>query len=97
MKWHQALGLAPTGSATKDARASSRTTRAPRSTSSSTSAARSAYRRSRGSTTARDFDLAHQEYSGKKLEYFDQPNNERFMPFVIETSVGADRMTLAVL
>jgi len=45
-----------------------------------------------------DFDLSrHQEYSGKKLEYFDQPNNRRYIPFVIETSVGADRTTLAVL
>src|SRR5439155_16194249 len=32
-----------------------------------------------------DFDLTrHQEYSGKKLEYFDQPNNHRFVPFVVE-------------
>jgi glycyl-tRNA synthetase len=45
-----------------------------------------------------DFDLGrHQEYSGKKLEYFDQPANRRYVPFVIETSVGADRTTLAVL
>jgi glycyl-tRNA synthetase len=45
-----------------------------------------------------DFDLArHQEFSSKKLEYFDQPNNKRFLPYVIETSVGADRSTLAAL
>ncbi|MFL5581230.1 MAG: glycine--tRNA ligase, partial [Gemmatimonadaceae bacterium] len=45
-----------------------------------------------------DFDLGrHQEYSGKKLEYFDQPNNRRFVPYVIETSVGADRTALAAL
>jgi glycyl-tRNA synthetase len=45
-----------------------------------------------------DFDLRrHQEYSGKKLEYFDQPNNKRYLPYVIETSVGADRATLAAL
>ena len=45
-----------------------------------------------------DFDLSkHQEFSGKKLEYFDQPNNKRFLPYVIETSVGADRSTLAAL
>src|SRR5205085_8884686 len=45
-----------------------------------------------------DFDLGrHQEYSGKKLEYFDQQNNRRFLPYVIETSVGADRVTLAAL
>lgn len=45
-----------------------------------------------------DFDLKqHQEYSGKKLEYFDQPQNKRYVPYVVETSVGADRVTLAVL
>ncbi len=45
-----------------------------------------------------DFDLTqHQTFSGKKLEYFDQPNNRRYTPFVVETSVGADRTTLAVL
>jgi glycyl-tRNA synthetase len=45
-----------------------------------------------------DFDLArHQQASGKKLEYFDQERNERYIPYVVETSVGADRTALAVL
>jgi glycyl-tRNA synthetase len=45
-----------------------------------------------------DFDLSqHQQFSGKKLEYFDQVGNKRYVPYVIETSVGADRVTLAVL
>jgi glycyl-tRNA synthetase len=45
-----------------------------------------------------DFDLTqHQKHSGKKLEYFDQPTNRRFVPYVVETSVGADRTTLALL
>ncbi|MBA3918615.1 MAG: glycine--tRNA ligase [Gemmatimonas sp.] len=45
-----------------------------------------------------DFDLTqHQQYSNKKLEYFDQVNNKRYVPYVIETSVGADRVTLAAL
>jgi glycyl-tRNA synthetase len=45
-----------------------------------------------------DFDLSrHQEYSGKRLEYFDQPANRRYVPFVIETSVGTDRTLLALL
>lgn len=45
-----------------------------------------------------DFDLKrHQEASGKKLEYFDQPNNNRYLPYVVETSVGADRTALALL
>jgi glycyl-tRNA synthetase len=45
-----------------------------------------------------DFDLArHQEYSGKRLEYIDPPTNERFVPYVIETSMGVDRTLLVVL
>jgi glycyl-tRNA synthetase len=45
-----------------------------------------------------DFELTqHQEFSGKKLEYFDQSNNRRFVPYDVETSVGADRTALAVL
>ena len=45
-----------------------------------------------------DFDLsAHQEFSGKKLQYFDPELNESYVPYVIETSIGLDRMFLAVL
>ena len=45
-----------------------------------------------------DFDLTqHQQFSGKKLEYYDQQANKRYLPYVIETSVGADRVTLAIL
>ncbi|MDH5589400.1 MAG: glycine--tRNA ligase [Gemmatimonadota bacterium] len=45
-----------------------------------------------------DFDLSrHQEYSGKRLEYIDAPTNERFVPYVIETSMGVDRTILVLL
>jgi len=45
-----------------------------------------------------DFDLSrHQQFAGKKLEYFDQERNERYIPYVVETSVGADRTALVVL
>jgi glycyl-tRNA synthetase len=45
-----------------------------------------------------DFDLSrHQQFSGKKLEYFDQERNERYIPYVVETSLGADRCTLVAL
>ncbi len=45
-----------------------------------------------------DFDLKqHEEFSGKKLQYFDPEINENYVPFVIETSIGLDRMFLAVL
>ncbi len=44
-----------------------------------------------------DFDLSqHEKYSGKKLQYFDPEINERYTPYVIETSIGLDRMFLAV-
>ncbi len=45
-----------------------------------------------------DFDLSnHQNASGKKLEYFDQAANTRYLPNIVETSAGADRVTLTVL
>jgi glycyl-tRNA synthetase len=45
-----------------------------------------------------DFDLSrHAEYSGEKLEYFDQGSGERYVPHVIEPAAGADRATLAFL
>ena len=45
-----------------------------------------------------DFDLQrHIEHSGKKLDYFDEKNNERYVPYIIETSAGVDRTTLTCL
>lgn len=45
-----------------------------------------------------DFDLkAHEEFSGKKLRFFDPELNENYVPYVVETSIGLDRMFLAVL
>ncbi|MCO6359015.1 glycine--tRNA ligase [Roseivirga pacifica] len=45
-----------------------------------------------------DFDLkAHEEHSGKKLQFFDTVENKSYVPYVIETSIGLDRMFLAVL
>ena len=45
-----------------------------------------------------DFDLGqHQKFSGRKIEYFDPETNESYTPYVIETSIGLDRMFLAVL
>ena len=44
-----------------------------------------------------DFDLkAHEEFSGKKLQYFDHEDNTSYTPYVVETSIGLDRMFLAV-
>ena len=39
---------------------------------------------------------AHEQYSGKKLQYFDNETNSNYTPYVVETSVGLDRMFLAV-
>jgi glycyl-tRNA synthetase len=44
-----------------------------------------------------DFDLSsHEKFSGKKLQYFDTEENKNYVPYVLETSVGLDRMFLAV-
>ena len=44
-----------------------------------------------------DFDLkAHEQFSGRKLQYFDAELNKNYVPYVVETSVGLDRMFLAV-
>jgi glycyl-tRNA synthetase len=45
-----------------------------------------------------DFDLTqHSKFSGKTLEYFDEANKEKFIPYVIETAVGCDRLFLAFM
>ena len=45
-----------------------------------------------------DYDLArHQEFSGKKMEYFDPQSKERYVPYVVETSAGLDRTILTLL
>ncbi len=51
-----------------------------------------------GIASRTDFDLsAHQRVSGENLEYFDQQTNEKYIPYVIEPSLGADRSVLAFL
>lgn len=45
-----------------------------------------------------DFDLKqHEQFSGKKMQYFDPELNQNYVPYVVETSVGLDRMFLAVM
>jgi glycyl-tRNA synthetase len=45
-----------------------------------------------------DFDLGrHQEFSGKKLQYFDPETNQNYVPYVVETSIGLDRLFLLQL
>jgi len=51
-----------------------------------------------GIHTRTDYDLSqHQKFSGKKIQYFDPEKGESYIPFVIETSIGVDRMFLQVL
>ncbi|HEX9744798.1 MAG TPA: His/Gly/Thr/Pro-type tRNA ligase C-terminal domain-containing protein, partial [bacterium] len=45
-----------------------------------------------------DFDLkAHQDHAGKELQYFDEENKEKFIPWVIETSAGVERSFLVAM
>lgn len=51
-----------------------------------------------GTHNRTDFDLKnHMNHSGKKLEYLDPTTNEKYIPYVIESTVGADRLALALL
>ena len=51
-----------------------------------------------GTHNRTDYDLKkHSEFSGKDLSYFDQTKNEKFVPYIIESSVGLDRMFLAAI
>ncbi len=45
-----------------------------------------------------DFDLKqHEQFSGKKMRYFDPDKNESYIPYVVETSIGLDRMFLSLI
>lgn len=56
------------------------------------------FRELEGIHSRTDFDLKnHEKYSGKKMQYFDPETNQSYIPYVIETSIGLDRMVLAVL
>jgi glycyl-tRNA synthetase len=56
------------------------------------------FREVEGIHSRTDFDLSqHQEFSGKKLQYYDPELEESYVPYVIETSIGLDRMFLSVI
>jgi glycyl-tRNA synthetase len=56
------------------------------------------FRELEGIHSRTDFDLAsHQVHSGRKLQYFDPELNENYVPYVVETSIGCDRMFLAMM
>jgi glycyl-tRNA synthetase len=97
MEWHRALGLAPDRLRFKPHEQLAHYARAAADIEFDFGGSLG-FQEVEGIHNRSDFDLSrHQEYSGKKLEYFDQPNNRRYIPYVIETSVGADRTTLAIL
>ena len=56
------------------------------------------YKELEGIHSRTDFDLAnHQQLSGKKISYFDQKSGKSFIPYVVETSIGLDRLFLAIM
>jgi glycyl-tRNA synthetase len=56
------------------------------------------FRELEGIHSRTDFDLKnHEKFSGKKLQYFDSEDNQSYIPYVVETSVGLDRCFLAIL
>lgn len=56
------------------------------------------FREVEGIHSRTDFDLGnHEKFSGKKLQYFDTELNKNYVPYVIETSIGVDRMFLSVI
>ncbi|MEJ7645933.1 MAG: glycine--tRNA ligase [Chryseolinea sp.] len=56
------------------------------------------FRELEGIHSRTDFDLKnHEKFSGKKLQYFDPDENKSYIPYVVETSVGLDRMFLSIL
>ncbi len=56
------------------------------------------FREVEGIHSRTDFDLKqHQEFSGKKMQFFDPEINKNYIPYVVETSIGLDRMFLTVL
>src|SRR5690606_15514738 len=56
------------------------------------------FRELEGIHSRTDFDLTeHQKLSGKNMEYFDPETQEKYIPYVVETSVGCDRMFLSVM
>ena len=51
-----------------------------------------------GTHNRTNYDLSrHQEYSGTSLEYLDPETNEKYIPYIIESTVGCDRLTLAII
>ncbi len=56
------------------------------------------FREVEGIHSRTDFDLGnHEKFSGKKMQYFDTESNKSFIPYVVETSIGVDRMFLSVI
>jgi glycyl-tRNA synthetase len=56
------------------------------------------FREIEGIHSRTDFDLgSHEKFSGKKIQYFDPETKENYVPYVVETSIGLDRMFLSIM
>lgn len=95
MKWHQALGLGPANYRFHDHLNLAHYANAACDIQFNFPMG---FKELEGIHSRTDFDLKnHEKHSGKKLQYFDPETNQSFIPFVVETSIGLDRMFLAVL
>ncbi|MDR1667440.1 MAG: glycine--tRNA ligase [Bacteroidales bacterium] len=95
MKWHQALGL---GNEKYRFHKHEKLAHYANAASDIEFAFPFGFKELEGIHSRTDFDLSrHQEYSGKKIRYFDPDRNESYTPFVIETSIGVDRMFLSII
>lgn len=95
MRWHQHLGLHPENLRFKDHEHLAHYARAATDIE---FAFPFGFKELEGIHSRTDYDLSrHAQYSGKKLEYYDEALGESYIPYVIETSVGLDRLVLAHL
>jgi glycyl-tRNA synthetase len=95
MKWHQALGLGPSNYRFHDHLNLAHYANAACDIQFNFPMG---FKELEGIHSRTDFDLkSHEKFSGKKLQYFDTESNQSYVPYVVETSVGLDRMFLSVL
>ncbi|MCU0384117.1 MAG: glycine--tRNA ligase [Cyclobacteriaceae bacterium] len=95
LKWHKALGLGDTNYRYKD---HDNLAHYANAASDIQFNFPMGFRELEGIHSRTDYDLkSHEKFSGKKMQYFDSEANANYIPFVVETSVGLDRMFLSVL
>ena len=96
MKWHRALGFGADNYRFSRPRQAAHYANAA--TDIEVQFPRSGFKEVEGIHSRTDFDLSnHQKFSGKKIQYFDPETGESYVPYVVETSIGVDRMFLQVM